>query len=80
MSSDGRSCGLSVGKEEAQKFHVERFKLTKLTKREVRKQYQIKIYKRSADWENSNDRRDVNEAWENVKKRTKFSATEALKP
>jgi len=53
MSSVGRRCGLSVVKEEAQKFHVERFKFTKLTVIEVRKQYNFKIYNRSADWENS---------------------------
>jgi len=80
MSSVGRSCGLSVGKEEVQTFHVDRFKLTKLTKIEVRKQYQFKIYNRSVDWENSNDRRDVNGAWENVEEHIKFSATEAVKP
>jgi len=71
---------LSVGKEEAQKFHVERFKLTKLTKMEVTKQYQFKIYNRSADLENSDDRRDINGAWENDEEHTKLSATEAVKP
>jgi len=80
MSSVGRSCGLSVSKEEAQKFHVERFKLTKLTKIEIRKQYQFKVYNRSADLENSDDRRDINGVWENVEEHTKFSATEVVKP
>jgi hypothetical protein len=80
MSNAGRSCGLSVSKEEAQKFHVERFKLTKLTNIDVRKQYQFKIYNRSADLEKSDDRRDINGAWENVEEHTKFSATEGVKP
>jgi hypothetical protein len=71
---------LIVSIEEAQKFHVERFKLTKLAKIEVRKQYQFKIYNRCADLENSDGRRDINGAWENVEKHTKFSATEAVKP
>jgi len=47
---------------------------------EVTKQYQFKIYNRSADLENSDDRRDINGAWENDEEHTKFSATEAVKP
>jgi hypothetical protein len=80
MSSVGRSCGLSASKEETRKIHVEKFKLTKLTKTEVRKQYQFKTYNRSADLKNSDHRRDINGAGANFEEHTKFSATEAVKP
>jgi hypothetical protein len=39
---------LLINKQETQKFHVEKFKLRKLSEQEVRKQYQIKIPKRFA--------------------------------
>jgi hypothetical protein len=35
--------------QSVKKFHIERFKLTKLTKIEVRKQYQFKIYEQDQD-------------------------------
>jgi len=37
---------LVINKQETQKFHVDKFKLRKLSEQEVRKQYQIKIRKR----------------------------------
>jgi hypothetical protein len=59
---------------------MDRFKLKKLTKTEVRKQYHFKIYSRYADLEGSGERRDINGARENVEQHTKSSATGAIKP
>jgi hypothetical protein len=46
---------LAVNKRAALKFDLERFKLRKLNKLEVRKQYQIKISNRLATLENLNE-------------------------
>jgi len=43
---------LSVSKQAAQKFHVERFNIKKLYELHVRKQYEIKISNRFADLDN----------------------------
>ena len=60
--------------EAAQKFDVERFNLRKLRNLEVRKQYQIKISKRSAALENSNDSEHIMRAWEDIKENIKTAA------
>jgi len=39
---------LVINKQETRNFHVEKFKLRKLSEQEFRKQYQIKIPKRFA--------------------------------
>jgi len=39
---------LVINKQETQKFHVDKFKLRRLSEREFRKQYQTKIPKRFA--------------------------------
>jgi len=44
----------------------------------VRKQYHIKITKRSAAWENVSDSEDINSDWESVKDNIKTSAKESL--
>jgi hypothetical protein len=54
---------LSVSKQAAQKFDVERFNLRKLNELEVRK-HRIKISNRFAACENLNDIEDVNKDWE----------------
>ena len=46
----------------------------KLSKLEVRKQYQIKISNRFAALENLSDSEDINRAWENIKENIKTSA------
>jgi len=58
---------LTVSKQEAQKYDVERFNIRKLIELEVRKQYQIKISNRFAALENISDNEDINRAWENIK-------------
>jgi hypothetical protein len=51
---------MAVGKQEVQKFDVERFNLRKLDELEVRKQYVMKISNRFAALENLNDSKDIN--------------------
>jgi len=58
---------LTVSKQEAQNLDGERFNPRKLNELEVRKQYQIKISKRSAALENLSDSEDINRAWEKIK-------------
>ena len=58
---------LAVSKQAAQKFHVERFNLTKLNELQVRNQYQIKISNRYAALENLSDCKDIKRGWENIK-------------
>jgi hypothetical protein len=69
---------LAVSKQEAQKFHAERFNLKKLSELEVRRQYQLKISNRFAALENLNVSKDLNRAWENIKENIKISAKENL--
>jgi len=57
---------------------VEKFNLRKLNEMKVRKQYHIKITKRSAAWENVSDSEDINSDWESVKDNIKTSAKESL--
>ena len=51
---------LAVSKQAAQQFDVERFNLRKLSKLEVRKQYQIKISNRFAALESLFHSKDIN--------------------
>jgi hypothetical protein len=57
---------LTVSKQAAQEFDVERFNVRKLSELEVRKQYQIGISKRFAALENLNDGENINMTWENI--------------
>jgi len=52
--------------------------LRKLSELEVWKQYQIRIPNRFAPLENSNDSKDINRAWENIKENIVSSAEESL--
>jgi len=65
---------LAVGKQAAQRFDRQRFKLKKLNEPEVREQYQIEITNRFAALENLNDDEDVNRTWENIKENVQTSA------
>jgi hypothetical protein len=56
---------LSVSKQGAQEFDVERSSLKKLSELEVRK-CQIKNSNRFAYLENLNDNKGINRAWENI--------------
>jgi len=69
---------LAVSKQAAKKFDVKRFNLRKLSKGEIRKQYQIKNSKRFAALENLNDGNDINRAWEKIKENIKPSMKESL--
>jgi len=69
---------LAVSKQEAQKFDVERFNLSKQDELEVRKQYQIEITNRYAALENVSDNEDRQMAWGNIKENIKPSAKEGL--
>jgi hypothetical protein len=57
---------------------MERFKLRKLSKLEVIRQYQIKISNRCTALDNLKDSQDINRAWENIKQNIKTSAKESL--
>jgi hypothetical protein len=69
---------LSVSKRVARKFDMQRFDLRKLNDAEVQKQYQVKITKRFAALENSDDNVDMKRAWENIRENIKSSAKESL--
>jgi hypothetical protein len=55
-----------------------RFNLRKLSKMEVRKQYQIKILNRFASLQNLYDSKDINRVWENIKENIKTPDKESL--
>ena len=69
---------LTVSKQEAQKFDVERFNLRKLIKLEVRKQYQIEITNRFSALENLIGDKDINGSWVKIKGNLKTSAKKNL--
>jgi hypothetical protein len=56
---------------------LEIFSLRRLNELEVRKQYQIEITKKFADLENSDNDRDINRAWENIKESIQTSITDS---
>ena len=65
---------MTVSKQAAQKFDVERFNRRKLHELEAMKQYYIKISNRFATLENLNDGKDINRAWEKIKENIKTAA------
>jgi len=69
---------LTVNKQTAQKFDVEKFNLRNRREREVTEQHQIKISNRFAALEKLSDSDDINRAWENVKENTKTSSKNSL--
>jgi hypothetical protein len=69
---------LTVSKQAAQKFDVERFNVRKLSELEVRKQYQVEISNRFAALENLIDGENINMTWEIIKENIKTSATDSL--
>jgi hypothetical protein len=69
---------LSVSKQVAHKFDMQRFDLRKLNDAEVKEQYQVKITSRFAALENFDDNMDMNRAWENIRENIKTSAKESL--
>jgi hypothetical protein len=60
---------LSVSKQAAQKFDMERFNLKMLNYVALKEQYQVKISNRFATMENLEDEDDVdiNRAWESIR-------------
>jgi hypothetical protein len=68
---------LAVSKQAAKKFDVKRFNLKKLSKWEVRKQYQIKNLKRFAALEILNDSDDKKRCWEKIKENIKTSTKDS---
>jgi hypothetical protein len=71
---------LAVNKQAAQKFDGERFNLKKLSKLEVRKQYQIKISNWFAALENLNVSENINRAWENIQESLELYQRKQHKP
>jgi hypothetical protein len=71
---------LSVSKQAAHTFDVERFNIKKLSELEVRKQFQIKISLRFAALEILHYSEDIHRAWAwgNIKDNIKISAKENL--
>jgi hypothetical protein len=69
---------LSVIKQVAQKFDMERLRLKKLKKVKDREQYQLKIKNRFAALENLSDNEDINRAWTNIKDGVKISAKDSI--
>ena len=64
---------LAVGKQVTQRFDRQRFNLRKLNEPEVREQYQIEITNKFAALENSENDKDVNRTWENIKENIQTS-------
>jgi hypothetical protein len=56
---------LPVSKHVTKKLDMDRFNLKKLSKMEVRDQYQLNISNRYASLENRDDRGHIHNAWEN---------------
>jgi len=69
---------LAVGKQATQRFDRQRFNLRKLNEPEVREKYQIEFTNRFAALENSDDNKDINRNWENIKENIQTSAKESL--
>ena len=69
---------LTVSKQAAQMFDVERFNVSKLNELEVGKQYQIEISNRFAALENLTYSEDVNRTWGNIKENIKTSVKKSL--
>ena len=69
---------LAVSKQAAQKFDGERFNLKKLSKLEVWKQYEIKIWNGFVAFENLSDSKDIHGAWKNIKENIRTSAEQRL--
>jgi hypothetical protein len=69
---------LTVSKQTAQKFEMERFNLRKLNELELTKEYHIKISNSLTASESLNDSKDINRARVNIKKDIKTSAKESL--
>jgi len=69
---------LTVSKQAAQEYDVERFNLRKLNNLEVRKQYQIKISNSVEALEELSDCKNINRTWEKIKANVKTSAKENL--
>jgi hypothetical protein len=65
---------MTVSKQEAQKFGVERFNVRQRCELEVVKQYKIKISNRLAALKNLSESEDINRAWENIIENIKTSA------
>ena len=65
---------LTVSKEAAQKFDVERFDFGKSGELEVGRQYQTKISNRLAALQNLNDSKEIDRAWENLEEGIKTIA------
>jgi len=68
---------LSVSKQAAHKFDVDRFNLRKINKLEVRKRYQIDITNRFSVFDNLCDSKDINRAWENIKEKVNATVKES---
>jgi DNA polymerase elongation subunit (family B) len=62
---------LAVCKQAAKKFDVEKLNRRKRNELEVRKQYQIKVFKSFTALQNLNDNEDINRAWKNIKQKSK---------
>ena len=69
---------MTVSKQRAQKFDVEKFNIRKLNELEVRRQYQIKISNMVAALVNLSDNEDINMGWENIKENIKTSAKQSI--
>jgi len=59
---------LSVSKQTAQKFGIQKLNLKKPSEVEFREQHHNKIPNRLAALENFNDSEDINTTWENTKR------------
>jgi phosphomevalonate kinase len=57
---------------------MERFKLKKLSKVEVKEWYRVEISNRFEALENLDTEEDLNKAWETIRENINISATESL--
>ena len=69
---------LTVSKQAAHNCDVERFNLRKLSKLEIRKQYQNKVSNKFVTLENLHYYKDINRVWENIKVNIKTSVKKSL--
>jgi hypothetical protein len=69
---------LAVSKQAAQKIDTESFNVKKLSKGDVKGQYQVTIRNKFAALENLEDSGDINRAWDNIRENINILAQESL--
>jgi hypothetical protein len=68
---------LAVNKQKMKKFHIEKLKLKKLNKLEVKERYSFEDSQRFAALEDQDSKVDIKSAWETIRENINISAKES---